>query len=59
MLEFLETTIPLLVSTDDKDAANKCIEPAVYQDDSIGTVPPHKDEVEYPGCSKDHETNEV
>jgi hypothetical protein len=59
MLEFLETTIPLLVSTDHKDAADKCIEPTVYQDDGICTVPPHKNEVEHPGCSEDHETYEV
>jgi hypothetical protein len=59
MLEFLETTIPLLVSTDNKDAANKCIEPTVYQDDRIGTVPSNKDEVEHPGGSEDHETYEI
>ena len=59
MLEFLETFIPLLVSTDHKDDADKCIEQTVYQNDGVGSIPTHKDEVKHPCRSEDHETYEV
>ena len=59
MLKFLKTCIPLLVSANYENDAYKSVDPTVNQNDCIGTVPAHEDEVEYPSCCKDHEAYEV